>query len=274
VEPFVGRSRTPRLELHVRRPVAEGAQLGLLGANLLQHDFEVELEQLVLPAQGLHLAPGLALGPLGRLHGLGAGRAVGHAPRPQPPRPPPPPLLIYARNLARTAPLVRTATGVATAAKSPAATHTAAFAVATTSGAATCADAAPWDSAAARAPPERATPRRDSRSASSLRPAARRRERVPSGSFSWRAASRRDCPCRSHSTPGPRNFSGRRPSSSSSRGSQSWASSGWTSGCGSASTCFSRARRRARLSRTCRAVRDATPYSQLPTASRLRTDPA
>jgi hypothetical protein len=71
------------LPRRARGPAAEGAQLGLLGADLLQHDFEVEPEQLVLPAQGLHLGLRLALGPLRRLHRLGVRRTVGQAPRPQ-----------------------------------------------------------------------------------------------------------------------------------------------------------------------------------------------
>ena len=95
----------------------------------------------------------------------------------------------------------RTAAGVARTAVGSVRTRPTSRAVAANRAAGTWALA--WSvSVTARAPPDRAMPRRASRSASLRRPAARRLATVPSGQPSCRAASLRVSPSRSHRTIG------------------------------------------------------------------------
>jgi hypothetical protein len=106
-------------------------------------------------------------------------------------------------DMAPSTPSVRAAASAEiapAAACRPAATRVAALIVCDTTETGTAADATFCANVAANAPPDRTTPRRASRFASTALALVSRPANVPSGQPRWRAASLRVRPSRSHST--------------------------------------------------------------------------
>src|SRR5262249_3959688 len=120
--------------------------------------------------------------------------------------------LSLVRDMDCITPSARAATFTGTtpaAAARPAASRLAALTVEHATEGGTKAEAASCDSTAARVPPDNDRPCRSNRLASMALALARRLPTVPSGRPSWRAASLRDLPAKSHRTIGRRYLSGR-----------------------------------------------------------------
>ena len=161
------------------------------------------------------------------------------------------------RAICRWTPSARIATAGGTAPAPPAAAHPARTAAA--------ARAAGTGTARAT-PPAAGSPARARRARNIARPRDSRPATVPSGQPSSAAASRSDRPSSSQRTTGARYLVGRPATAASiaSRNSPAWVG-GWESG---RAISRSLARRRAARARAFRAVRRATPNSQLPTTAR------